>query len=259
MYKEKIERIQQYFFVIRELVSREIKRRYVRSYLGIFWSVLQPLLHMAVMSMIFSTMFKRNVENFPIYFLTGNILWSLFTGATNSAMTALVDNKNLLIKVKLPMMIFPLARVYSALVNLGYSLVAYVCMLIVFRNGVYWTMLFFPVIVGLELLFCIGIGNILSVAYAFFGDIKHLYGILLTLWMYMCALFYPVEGLPDQMRTVVIYNPMYNYIACARKCVMQGEMPTAFEFWYMVIWGVAVFALGQWVFNRNKNKVMQKL
>ena len=95
------EELKQYYFVIKQLVDREIKRKYARSFLGVIWSVLNPLMTMAVMSMIFSTIFKRTIENYPIYYLTGTIFWQLFSGATNSAMTALVDNRTLLLKVKL--------------------------------------------------------------------------------------------------------------------------------------------------------------
>ena len=163
------ERWKQYWFVIRELTSREIKRKYARSYLGIVWSVLNPLMTMAVMSLIFSTMFKRSIENYPIYYLTGSILWSMFTGITNSAMTALVDNKAMLIKVKLPMAIFPLSRAYTALVNLGYSLVAYVIMLLVFK--IQWNScipLFFVYIAGM-FFFATGLGYLLSILYVHFG------------------------------------------------------------------------------------------
>lgn len=98
------------------------------------WSVLNPLMTMAVMSMIFSTIFKRTIENYPIYYLTGTIFWQLFSGATNSAMTALVDNRTLLLKVKLPKQTFVLARIYTALTNFGYTCVAYVLMLVVFQT-----------------------------------------------------------------------------------------------------------------------------
>ena len=94
------EELKQYYFVIKQLVDREIKRKYARSFLGVIWSVLNPLMTMAVMSMIFSTIFKRTIENYPIYYLTGTIFWQLFSGATNSAMTALVDNRTLLLKGK---------------------------------------------------------------------------------------------------------------------------------------------------------------
>ena len=90
---EKREQRKQYLFVIRELTSREIKRKYARSYLGIVWSVLNPLLSMTVLSLIFSQMFRRSIENYPIYYLTGNLVWIFFSGATNAAMTTLIDNK----------------------------------------------------------------------------------------------------------------------------------------------------------------------
>ena len=127
------EELKQYYFVIKQLVDREIKRKYARSFLGVIWSVLNPLMTMAVMSMIFSTIFKRTIENYPIYYLTGTIFWQLFSGATNSAMTALVDNRTLLLKVKLPKQTFVLARIYTALTNFGYTCVAYVLMLVVFQ------------------------------------------------------------------------------------------------------------------------------
>ena len=104
--RETISTIRQYVFVIRELTAREIKRKYARSSLGIIWSVLSPLLFMVVLSLVFSTMFKRSIENYPIYYLTGQILWTMYGGATNASMTALTDNKSLLIKAKLPKQVF---------------------------------------------------------------------------------------------------------------------------------------------------------
>lgn len=249
----------QYFFVIHELVTRENKRKYARSYLGVLWSVLNPLLSMAVMSLIFSRIFRRNIENFPIYYLTGSIFWTLFTGATNSAMTSLVDNKNMLIKVKLPMSVFPLARCFTALTNLGYSLVAYVIMLVVFRvrPNIYMPML---LVYALGLfLFAVGMGYFLSVLYVFFGDIKHLYSVILTIWMYMCALFYPVQSTSEQMQAVITRNPVYNYIACARACILQGALPTTEQWLRMFIWSFGVFFLGKIYFNKMKNRVLQKV
>lgn len=253
------EQIKQYIFVIRELTGREIKRKYARSYLGIIWSVLNPLLSMAVMSLIFSTMFKRNIENYPIYYLTANILWSFFTGATNSAMTALVDNKMMLIKVKLPMSIFPLSRCYTAFVNFGYSLVAFVIMLVVFRIPFHICMLLiFLYALGI-FIFSLGIGYLLSVLYVMFGDIKHLYSILLMLWMYMSAIFYPVESTTPAMRAVILRNPVYCFISAARKCVLYAELPNKEEWLRMIGWSMGIYLLGRLVFRKAQNKVLQKI
>lgn len=257
--QEKRQRRRQYFFVIRELTSREIKRKYSRSYLGIVWSVLNPLLMMAVLSTIFTQIFQRSIENFPIYYLSGYILWQMFTGATNAAMTTLVDNKMLLIKVKLPMEIFVLARVYTALINLGYSAVAYIVMLIVFGVTPKWTMLFTPVVVILLLLFSLGISFILSCAYVFFGDVKHLYSVLLTLWMYCSALFYPVDQLQGIIRSIIELNPIFNYIDALRDIVMYGSLPPVWEILRMVVWAAVMYVAGYYIFRKNRNKVMQKI
>lgn len=249
----------QYLFVIKELTSREIKRKYSRSYLGIVWSVLNPLLSMAVLSMIFTQIFQRSIENFPIYYLTGYIIWQAFTGATNAAMTTLVDNKNMLIKLKLPMEIFILARVYTALVNLGYSIVAYVVMLAVFRVKPNWLMLLFPVIVLFLFLFALGVSYIIATAYVFFGDVKHLYSVILTLWMYCSAIFYPVDRLEGMIRKVIESNPIFNYIDCARQIVMYGQLPNTMEIIRMILWGVGMYIFGYYIFRKHKNDVMQKV
>lgn len=217
----------QYAFVIRQLTARELKRKYARSYLGVIWSVLNPLLSMVVLSLIFSQLFRRSIENYPIYYLTGNILWQAFTVATNSSMTSLVDNKMLLLKVKFPMELFILTRVYTALINLGYSLIAYIIMLFVFQVSPKWTMLFSPLIILFLFLFSLGISYMLATAYVFFGDVKHLYTVLLTIWMYCSAIFYPVEQLQGIIRVVIWNNPLYTFIHCMRKVVMMGRCRSA--------------------------------
>lgn len=256
--KSKEER-KQYRFALKQLVSREIKRKYARSYLGIVWSVLNPLLTMAVMSMIFSTIFKRSIENFPIYYLTGSILWGFFSQSTNAAMTALVDNKSLLLKVKLTKQTFVLSRILTALANLGYTLIAYVLMLLVFRVSPSITMLLFPIAIIFLMLFATGISYILSITYVFFGDIKYLYSVVLTVWMYMSALFYPVESITPVMQDIVNANPIYAYIQFSRECVMYQKVPDAVVWMKVMGWGVGIFLLGYYIFKRKENSVMQKV
>ncbi len=253
------EKARQYRFVIKELTSREIKRKYSRSNLGIIWSVLNPLLTMAVISLVFSSMFSRSIEHYPVYFLTGHIIWQLFTESTNSAMTALVDNKNLLIKVKLPMNIFVISRVFTALVNFGYSLIAFAAIICVFRVWPNQTILFAPVIIFFLLLFSTGMSYILSTVYVFFGDIKHLYSVLLTLWMYLSALFYPVDEMIGFVKAIIYINPIFEYIDCMRSLVLNGKIPPVWEILACAAWAVVMYGIGYFVFNRNRNKIMQKI
>ena len=256
---DKAEQRKQYWFVIRELTSREIKRKYARSKLGIIWSVLNPLLTMVVMSMIFSYMFKRSIEHYPIYYLCGNILWILFTRSTNSAMTALVDNRLMLIKVKFPMRIFILARVYTAVVNFLYSLIAFALVICVFQIIPHPTWLFLPVVFVLLTIFSLGISYILATAYVFFGDVKHLYSVFLTLWLYMSAIFYPLQQLPEFLQKIIRFNPIYNYIDCMRSMILHNQLPPMVEIIKIVIWAAGSYIIGYLVFRSNQNKIMQKL
>ncbi len=256
---EKREKQQQYWFVIQQLTSRELKRKYARSVLGVLWSVLNPLLSMGVLSLIFSQMFRRAIENYPIYYLTGYLLWQAFTGTTNSAMTTLADNRTLLLKVKFPMELFVLTRGCTALVNLGYSFVAYGVMLLVFRVEVGWAALFLVPIVGCLFLFSLGISYALSAAYVFFGDVRHLYSVALTLWMYCSAIFYPADQLSGPIRQVVEFNPLYLYIRCLRGAVMEGLPPTWEEIARMVAWGAGVYLAGWGIFRVLREKILLRL
>lgn len=256
---EKREKVRQYWFVVQQLTARELKRKYARSVLGVVWSVLNPLLSMAVLSLIFSQLFRRSIENYPIYYLTGYLLWQAFTATTNAAMTTLADNRSLLLKVKFPMELFILTRGATALVNLGYSLVAYGVMLVVFQVPLRWTLAYLPVVVACLFLFALGISYLLSAAYVFFGDIKHLYSVALTLWMYCSAIFYPADQLSGFIRQVVEANPLYLYIRCLRGAVMEGLPPAGWELGLMAAWGVGMYLLGWGVFRRLREKLLLRL
>lgn len=249
----------QYWFAIKELTSREVKRKYARSYLGVLWSILQPLMHMIVMSLIFSYMFEKSIKNYPLYYLSGQIYWSLFSTATNSSLTALVDNKSFLLRTKLPKQTFIISRVYTAFVNFSYTFIAYVCILAFYRVRPSLTMLFFVIDLFLAILFSLGISYILSILYVFFADIKHLYGILLTIWMYLSAIFYPVESLPHFMQTIINFNPIYLFIYITRQCVIYNSIP-AFDAWIkLFIYSITVYTIGAKIFDSLCDKVVAKL
>lgn len=255
-YKTENRKGSQYWYVIRELTSREIKRKYARSYLGVIWSVLNPLLTMIVLSAVFSTMFRKSIENYPVYYLTGNIIWQLYNGVTRSSMTVLVDNKNLLIKTKIPRIVFVLSRSYTALTNFFFSCIAYAFILAVFRMKLSWTWLLFFVDLVFIMLFSIGLGALLSILYVFFADIKHLYGVFLTLLMYLSAIFYPVDRLPTVMQVVLGYNPVYMFIYFMRTAIMECRIPETKIWIKMIIWSLSMFVVGISVFRRKQNDVM---
>ncbi len=253
----------QYIFVIRELTNRELKRKYSRSYLGVIWSVLNPLLTMIVMTVVFSYMFRRSIQNYPIYYLSGQLFWTLFSTASNSSMSALVDNRTLLLKVKLPKQTFVLSRVYTALVNFLYSAIAFTLIYLFFvvqgKLTLTWWILLIPIDVFFSLLFAMGIGYALSIIYVFFADMKYLYSVVLTFWMYFSALFYPVTRLPIYLRYAIGYNPVYVSIVIARRIFMEGVCPEITLWIKLIAYAAISLALGYWVFKKYENDVMANL
>lgn len=102
---------------------------------------------------------------------------------------------------------------------------------------------------------CSGVSYLLATAYVFFGDVKHLYSVILTLWMYCSAIFYPVEQIQGFIRIVILNNPIYAYIHCFRKAVMYGQAPGGMEWVQMILWGIGMYLIGHWVLRKIKTKL----
>lgn len=249
----------QYWFAIRELTAREIKRKYARSYLGIVWSILNPLLNMLVLSLIFSYMFRNSIQNFPVYLIAGQTIFSLFSGGTNSAMTAIADNKNLIMRTRLPKQIFILSRIYTAFVNFLYTLIPLAAVMFFFRIKITWKALLLIPDLLLLAIFIIGSGYVLAALYVFFADIKHFYGIFITLLMYCSAIFYPVNRLPEFMIKVISYNPVFLAIDIARHVLVYGIYPYYTEWIKLFFASLIMLGLGYFIFSRRENEMMIKL
>ena len=194
-----LQRLNQYKPLLNELVVRDLKVKYRRSFLGYVWSLLNPLLMMAIMSMVFSYMFRFDIPNYPLYLICGQTLWSFFNESTNMAMMSVIGNGSLIRKVYIPKYIFPLSRVLSGFVTMSFSLVAILIVMLVTRVPLTWNLLLFPIPLALLLLFCIGVGMALSALAVYFRDILHLYSVVVMAWMYMTPIFYPISALPEKL------------------------------------------------------------
>ena len=177
-----------YIPLLQHLVSRDIKLKYRRSFLGYVWSILNPLMIMIVLTIVFSNMFQRNIVNYPVYLFSGRMLFSFMTESTNSAMRAITDNGPLLKKTYLPKYIFPLANVSSSAMNFLFSLGAFFLVLIATGTRISLHILFFPLIIIQIYIFCLGMGFFLAQANVFFRDTSHLYSVFTTAWMYLTPL-----------------------------------------------------------------------
>lgn len=248
--------IKKYKFVIKQLVNMDLKRKYNRSFLGIMWSVLNPLLMMFVISLVFTQLFKRTIENYPMYYLSGNVVWIFFTGATNSALTSILDNRRLITKISVPKILFPICKVCSNLVSFGYVMIAYAIMMVIFKIKPTITIISMPLIILAFFIFIIGFSFILSALYIFFADLKYLYSVFTTALMYTCALFYPIDIIPEAVLPLFKANPIYNYVNCFRNAMMYNTFPSFGQWIQCFGWAIGIYIIGYVFFKKNENKIM---
>ncbi len=242
--------LQKYRPLLYELVVRDLKVKYRRSFLGYLWSLLNPLLMMAVMSFVFSYIFRYDIENYPLYLICGQTLWGFFNESTNMAMYSVLQNGSLIKKVYIPKFIFPMSRVFSSFVTMSFSLGAILIVMLVTRAPLHWQLLLFPLPLILLLLFAMGVSMVLSSLSVYFRDVTHLYGVVTLAWMYVTPVFYPVSALPDEVAWVLKLNPMYYYLDNFRQLVLYGSLPTAKSWCICLLCSGVALAVGLAVFRK---------
>lgn len=247
--------LQRNWFTISSLVSKDFKLKYRRSILGVAWSVLNPLLMMCVLAAVFTNVLKfGDVANFPMYLILGNVLFALMSDSTSTAMTSILESAPLIKKIKISKMIFPIEKVLFQLVNFAISLIAVVIVMVFFRIAPTVNLLALPLLLVYMLLFCSGLGMLLSALAVFFRDICHFWSVIITAWTYATPLFYPVSLLPDWMQAAEAFNPMYHYVSYFRDIAMYNTLPGVQE--NLVCLGIATitFAVGFLVFRKTEKK-----
>ena len=245
-----------YLPLLQNLVGRDFKVKYRRSFLGVAWSVLNPLLTMLVLTTVFKVLLRLPIENYASFYIIGSTLWNFFAESTSGSMSSIVSAAPLIKKVYIPKYMFPLEKCLFSLVNFLFSMIAAVAVMLI--QGVYPTLttLLFPLPVIYVFLFSCGLSLILSALTVYFRDIVHLYGVLLTLWTYLTPILYDDQFLKGQklFEMVVHFNPMYYYVTYFRNVIMYNTLPTLTD--NLICIGIALSTLlvGALVFNKAQKK-----
>ena len=251
--------LKKYRPLIKELVKRDLKVKYRRSFLGYLWSLLNPLLMMTVMTLVFSNFFRYQIPegNYPLYLICGQTLFTFFNESTNLSMYSIINNAPLIKKVYVPKFIFPISKVFSSFVTTSFSLLA---ILIVMpfchvRFTPYLLLFWVPLI--FLFLFACGMGMVLSALSVYFRDITHLYSVFTLLLMYATPIFYPISIVPEKFKIIIQLNPLFNYIQFFRDVVIYGTLPSFGIFMACVVSSLVMFGLGVLVFHKlQKNFIL---
>lgn len=254
-----IQNFMKYKPLLEELVTRDVKIKYRSSVLGVLWTLLNPLLMMTVLSVVFSNLFRFDIENFPLYLLSGQIIFNYFNDATTSAMSAVVGNAALIKKVYVPKYMFVLSRVCSSLINLMAACCALFIVMIVTRAELHFTMLLLVVPVLLLVCLSVGIGLILAAITVKFRDVMHLYSVLMTMLLYLTPVIYPMSILPEWLYKLVMLNPLTNIILMFRDVVLYNKMLSMTALGITAVETAICMAAGVYIFYKKQDEFILNL
>ena len=248
-----------YSFLMRQLIGRDFKTKYKRSVLGIGWSFLNPLLTMTVQYIVFSTLFSNGTKNYPVYLLSGIVLFNFFNEAVSLGMGSIVGNASLIKKVYVPKYIYPVSRVFSSLINLGTSMIPLLAVMVLTGTVLKPSLLLLVFDLCCLVMFVVGMVLILSTSMTFFQDTQFLWGVASMAWMYLTPIFYTESIIPEKLLFLYHMNPMYQYITFARICIIEGVSPGPTAYLWCIISALAVFVFGVFVFKKNQDKFVLNL
>jgi|SRR5579864_1917616 len=242
--------IYDYRELIWALAMKELRVRYKRSVLGFVWALLNPLLMMIVLTLVFGTIMRFSIDHYAIFLLSMLLPWTFFTQALTYSVESVVGNADLLKKVHIAKVVFPVAAVVSNIVNFLLSLIPLALLVLVLRFPLHWTWIYLPVpMLGL-FLFTLGSSLFLAAINVFFRDISHIIQIILSAWFYFSPIIYSLDFIPAKHRWLFKLNPMLYVLNGFRLSIYYGLLPQFTSVAMSLACGVAAVLIGYGVFRR---------
>lgn len=240
------------------LVSRDLKVRYKRSVLGMFWTLLNPLLQMIVYTLVFSTIMRIDVPQFPVFLLSGLLPWTLISVSTTASATSLLNNQGLIRKVAVPQAVWPISIVSSKVVDLLLSLVPLVLIATALGRPPNLAWICLVPALAFAIAFTAGLSLLFSSMTVFFRDVRHLIDILLQVWFYLTPVLYPysyVERLPyEWVRTLFDINPATPIVRMFQLAIYEGSFPDARTAGMAALFAATSLAIGWSAFQRGQDR-----
>lgn len=242
-----------------ELMARDVKIKYRRSALGVLWTLLNPLLMMIILSIVFSNLFRFDVENYSLYLLAGQIVFTFFNESTTSAMTSILNNGALIRKVYIPKYLFVVSRILSSLINIMASFCALILVMIFTRSELYYTVFFSIIPLFLLFVFSLGVGLILAALAVKFRDVVHLYSVFITALMYLTPVIYPMSALPEWVQRIVNLNPLTGILTMFRGVTIYNSLPELQDLLISICIVVVTLVLGLYIFYKQQDEFILNL
>lgn len=244
--------IWRYRDLLKLLISNSIKTRYKRSVLGIVWTLLNPLLNTLVLTIALSQLFRFDVDNYPVYILSGLLVWNFFSQTTMHAMNQLVWGSSLIKRIYIPRSVFAVSVAGNSLVNFFLSLIPLFVVMLFMRQPFTVALLWLPVPIFLLAVFTLGLTLLISTLAVFFVDVVDMYSILLSAWFYLTPIIYPLEIVPERFAPFIRFNPITIMVEMFRAPVFFGNAPSLSLILQATVIAFVTLIVG-WLFFTSKS------
>ncbi len=241
------------------LALKELHIRYKRSALGFLWSLLNPLLMMVILSVVFSTIVRIGVKQYAIFLMAALLPWTFLAQTLAYSADSLVGNGELLKKIYVAKVVFPIAAVLSNVINFMLSLIPLFILMLALRFPFHWTWLYLPVpLLGL-IMFATGCAFFCAAANVFFRDVAHILQVVLSAWFYASPVMYSLDFVPLRYQIYFRLNPMVYILNGFRHAIYHGFLPSVVSISATLGVGLVTLMLGYWFFRRVQDSVVYYL
>ena len=272
-FKQYAKNAYKYRYLMQEIVRKNVKLQYRNSFLGIFWTMLQPFLTMLVLVFIFTKVFGKASDGivcYPVYLLTGRLLYEFYTQSTNRAMRSIRNSASVLKKVYVPKYIYPISNVFSTFVTFLISLLVLVIVMGYFliKNQythaypdlhLSWYILLSFVPIIFLCIFSTGVGLILSVLNVYFKDIEYIYSVITLMLFYVTPIMYSLKtlhrsGVNTLVMKILMLNPLYSILEMFLSCVLYCSIWYCHHFFYALAISIVTLVVGLIVFYKHQDR-----
>ena len=245
--------------IIFNFAKSDLKIRYRNSVLGIFWSLIEPLLMLGVLFVVFSTMFKFEIPNFPIYLLVGIVCYNFFKNGTVFALNSLSNRSTLMTQIYFPRSIPAISSGITAAIMLILELVVLAIFIVIFQFVPPITILFLPLVLALLFLLVLGIALPLSVLNVKYKDTEFIWMVIVHAGFFLTPIFYQFDMMPVQVQNVLQFSPMVQIVTMAHHVVLYGMLPSVTSILYAVGSISVITAVGYLIFRKYQAKIVEEV
>ncbi len=243
--------VYRYREAVRNLVARDLKVRYSNSALGVVWTLAGPLLMTLVYSLVFTFFVRNGIDKYPVFILSGLLPWTFFTTTIAGATSSISGNGHLINRVYFPREVLPVANLLSNAVNFGVALLLLFGFIVVYRVPVGITLLWLPVVVGVQAMLMLGLGLLLGAINVYLRDTQQLVDVGLLAWFFLTPIIYPLDQLSAAMQLILkVLNPMANLVTAYRAILFNGIAPDLPLLGVAALQATLLLVVGALVFRR---------